>query len=87
MLFLKTAFKSGAIISAGFSLSEQRLLHENVLVALLQLLTAVTSPGKKGLMNGEETMAVQFSANFSAGCKIQEKHRRYLALLALCCNV
>lgn len=35
LLFLKTAFKLGTISSAGLSFSEQDLLHENVLVALL----------------------------------------------------
>lgn len=55
---MKSAFKLGAVTSVGLSYSEQNLLHENILVALLQLLTAVTSAGKKGLMYGGEAIAV-----------------------------
>lgn len=56
--FLKTAFKLGAIRSVGLSNSNYILLHEIILVALLQLLTAITSVGKKGLMYGGGAIAV-----------------------------
>lgn len=55
---MKTAFKLGAIRSVGLSNSNYILLHEIILVALLQLLTAITSVGKKGLMYGGGAIAV-----------------------------
>ena len=56
---MKTTFKLGATSPLGLSYLEQNLLHEKVLLVLLQLLAVInTSPGKKGLMNGEEAIAV-----------------------------